>query len=206
MAGRALRVALLLVLLTPATGSAVSMDDIVALSRAGLADSILVAVMDADGSIFNLTAQQILDLKDAGVSDAVVARMVGTTPDLLFSSDEPGPGVVIIGEDPLPAETVYADLAPYFFEPYVVGLPYNVFPFTAVPTLRYIDPGAIRLPTYRGGLGRSINDGWVEGVGFGRFINNGTIRRPPAVPGARPLSPVVRPMPPAARPPGSYGR
>ena len=197
MVGRILGVALLLVLLTPATGAAISVRDIVALSRAGLADSIIVAVIDADGSVFNLTPEQIVELKDAGVPDAVLARMVGTTAlsQATVDYDQPPP-VVVIGEEPPPTATYLADVAPYFFSPYVVGLPYSVFPFTSVPMLRYENAAPLRLPmTYRGSFGQFINDGWTDGVPVGRFIDNRAVR-PAPVRDSRPTPPVVNPMPP----------
>lgn len=57
---------------------AVTIRDIVELSRAGLAPEIIVALIEVDGSVFDLDAPQILDLQANGVSDPVVVAMIRT--------------------------------------------------------------------------------------------------------------------------------
>jgi len=108
MSRRVLPIVLAVLLLGPATANAVTIDDIVALSKAGVADSVLIALIDADQTVFDLTPQQIVELKRAGVSDNVVVKMVGTPRE--FDGREPRrepPTLVIIGErspgaEPLP--------------------------------------------------------------------------------------------------------
>ena len=100
MVGRVLVVVAVL-LMAPATARAVTIEDIVALSKAGVADSVLIALIDADQTVFDLTPQQIVDLKQAGVPDSVVVRMVLTSRD--FQGRAPrqdAPTLVIIGEKP----------------------------------------------------------------------------------------------------------
>jgi hypothetical protein len=101
MSARVLLVVGMLLLFAPGNARAVTLDDIVALSKAGVADSVLIAVIDADQTVFNLSPQQIIDLKRAGVADSVVTRMVLSARD--FEGSRPGdepPSVVIIGEKP----------------------------------------------------------------------------------------------------------
>ena len=65
-------------LLFPTSASAVSVRDIIELARAGLPDDVLVAVIDADRTIFTLDKEQILELKKAGVSNTVLLKMLRT--------------------------------------------------------------------------------------------------------------------------------
>jgi hypothetical protein len=119
MIGRVLPVVAVL-LLAPAQARAVTVEDIVALSKAGVADSVLIAVIDADQTVFDLTPQQIVDLTRAGVSNTVVVKMVGTARE--FDGRQPReepPTLVIIGErppspEPLPVPE-FTVLTPFFF-------------------------------------------------------------------------------------------
>ena len=65
-----------LLVLTSARAGAVSVRDIVELSRAGLSDEVLVALIEVDGTVFSLDAQQLLELKAAGVRDRVLLAML----------------------------------------------------------------------------------------------------------------------------------
>ena len=120
MPGRVLPILVTILLVVPATAHAVTVDDLVALSKAGVADSVLIAVIDADQTVFDLTPQQIVDLKRAGVADAVVVKMVGTARE--FDGQEAlqnSPTLVIIGErpaDPEPLPSPYfTAVTPLFF-------------------------------------------------------------------------------------------
>ena len=181
MTRRALVVALALVLLTPAIGAAVTIEDVVALSRAGLADSVLIAVIDADRTVFDLTPNQIVSLRDAGVPNAVIVKMLATKREFAPREEAPPP-VVIIGESPSSLEP--HDGSPYFGAPfYGAGFPVAAYPIVPVVPGPGFPVRHVRQPQtpYRG-FGRFINDGWVDGVGFGRFINDGWIQPTPIVP------------------------
>jgi len=52
--------------------------DVIALSKAGVSDSLIVATMDATDSWFQLRAQDVLDLRGAGVSEKVISANDGT--------------------------------------------------------------------------------------------------------------------------------
>ena len=59
-------------------------------------------MIDADQTVFDLTPQQILELKQAGVSDNVVVKMVGTSREFEGRPmRRDAPSLVIIGEKPL---------------------------------------------------------------------------------------------------------
>ena len=61
--------AVLTVWLVPSVARAVSVRDLVELSRAGLCDEILLAVLEADPTIFDLDAGTIIEIRAAGLSE-----------------------------------------------------------------------------------------------------------------------------------------
>jgi len=163
--------ALLLVVLVPAAGRAVTLDDIVALSQQGLASSVIVAVIDADRTVFSLSPQQVGELKKQGVSDDVIVKMLGSAREYAVPA-EVAPEVVIIGETP-PVPTP-PPLAPAVVVPYAVGVPVFVVPhrhraLVAPPVPVPVAPVTVPAPPITG-FGRFMTNGWIDGAGFGRFI------------------------------------
>lgn len=73
-----LAIAATLLLAPPLSGSAeaVSVRDIVELSKAGLGDEVLLALIEVDGTIFTMDAALIRSLKDEGVSERVIEAMI----------------------------------------------------------------------------------------------------------------------------------
>jgi len=63
-------------LLMPATASAVTVEEIVALSRAGVTDTVILALIDRDKTIFTLEPDQLVALKAQGLSDPVILAML----------------------------------------------------------------------------------------------------------------------------------
>ena len=76
MRTRVFVVGLLLWISTAVQLGAVSVRDIVELSRAGLGDEVILALIDIDPVRYDLDAQRVLELKDAGVSERVLAAML----------------------------------------------------------------------------------------------------------------------------------
>ena len=68
--------AVLLVGGAPDSAWAVSTRDLIELSKAGLGDEVLVALVEADGTVFSLDAPKILELRAAGVSERVITAML----------------------------------------------------------------------------------------------------------------------------------
>ena len=114
---RALRLAsalaLALVACIPTTAGAVSIRDLVELSRAGLSDEVLVALIEADDTDFALDAPRILELRQQGVSERVITAMLksgrstaeagpGDVAQAAVAAPpgEPDPYFVVIGEKP----------------------------------------------------------------------------------------------------------
>jgi hypothetical protein len=65
-------------LLTAAAGraDALTVRDIVELSKAGLSDSVLLTLIDVERSVFSIDTATLKQLKAAGVSDAVIVAMI----------------------------------------------------------------------------------------------------------------------------------
>ena len=51
-------------------------EDVIALAKAGVSDSLIIATMDATDSWFQLKARDVLDLRNAGVSEKVIGAMM----------------------------------------------------------------------------------------------------------------------------------
>lgn len=100
---RLLPIVLALVLVPAARAEAVTIHDIVDLTRAGLGEEILLALIEVDGSVFNIDTATLTMLKREGVSERVIIAMVRsgrTRPPV----QEPAPVEVV--ESPPPAPTV----------------------------------------------------------------------------------------------------
>jgi len=155
----------LLVAGTPRIASAVSTRDLIELSKAGLGDEVLVALIEADGTVFNLDAPKILELRGAGVSERVITAMLRNAPRAA-----PAPGTVDVpaaAAPPAPSPGQAGD--PYFVvigekppSPQPEPTPTYVLPW--IPWANTFGrPVRSARPTmqYRG-FGRFINDGWID--------------------------------------------
>src|SRR5437016_1852625 len=72
-----MRAILALVLaLLPAVASAVTVPEIVALSKAGVSDGVILALIERDKTIFTIDPEQLVALKREGVSEDVVLAML----------------------------------------------------------------------------------------------------------------------------------
>ena len=115
------------VVLIPATASAVTIQEIVALAKAGVTDEVIVALIDRDNGVFSIDAAQLEELKTAGVSPAVVLAMLksGLQPPVPAENVvTAGPQLVIVGHGPDVPNTAATDvyITPFrFVVPYVVG-------------------------------------------------------------------------------------
>lgn len=58
---------------------AVTLKDLIDLKKAGISDAVLVALIDSDGSVFQLTATEVRTLRDAGFSDSLIISILGTS-------------------------------------------------------------------------------------------------------------------------------
>jgi hypothetical protein len=135
---------ILFALLAAAAGraEAVTIRDLIELSKAGLSDPVLLALIDVDRGIFPIDPATMKQLKEAGVSEAVIVAMIrsGRTPraqepdPAQAPPPRPEPEVVVIDHRAAPAPAPIA-------VPYPVAVPVYV----PVPTRRF--PGEDTITT-----------------------------------------------------------
>lgn len=71
-------VATLLLLPMTAAAQTLTIRDLVALNQAGLGDEVLIALIEADGTIFRLGPLDVIELKKQGLTDPVLIKMIQT--------------------------------------------------------------------------------------------------------------------------------
>ncbi len=64
--------------LTPSAALAVTVDQILALTKAGVSDAVIVALIERDRTVFTLDPAQLVELQQAGVTEAVTVTMLRT--------------------------------------------------------------------------------------------------------------------------------
>lgn len=109
----------LVLLFAPTVVRAVTLRDIVELSKAGVSDVVLTALIDADRTMFVLDAQQVLELRAAGVSDAVILKMIQSRrefepPAIAPVSPSDTGTLVIVGDTPPEATQIVPVVVPYY--------------------------------------------------------------------------------------------
>ena len=119
--------------LSAGRAEAVTIRDIIELSKAGLTDSVLLALIEVDRTIFSIDAATIRKLKDAGVSDTVIVAMIRSgreqpeapPPAPVETRDPPAPPqpqvVVVDHHDQQPAPVVVPVAVPVYV-PLATGL------------------------------------------------------------------------------------
>ena len=125
------------VALTAGRAEAVTIRDLIELSKAGLSDPVLLALIEVDRSVFSIDTATLKQLKDAGVSDAVIVALIrsgrqprpepAAAPVPEPAPREREPQVIVIDRDPptpAPAPVAY---------PYPVAVPVYV----PVPSRRF---------------------------------------------------------------------
>lgn len=100
---RALLTATLLLAVSIAPAEAVTARDIINLSRAGLGEEVLLALVEVDGGVFSIDTATLTELKKAGVSERVIEAMIRSGRSRPVP--EPGPSPVLAAE-PAPPQVV----------------------------------------------------------------------------------------------------
>jgi hypothetical protein len=152
-------IALLTLWLCAATPAfAVSTHDLIELSKAGLSDDVLVALIEADNTSFHLDAPKILELRTAGISERVITAMIKSGP---AAADAQAAATAPVEQPPSfndPAPVVVVDQPPPPPQQTVVIIPWG--PIIQSPAgHRPLQP---TIPAQFRGFGRFINDGWVD--------------------------------------------
>jgi hypothetical protein len=154
-----------LVLASPlAARAATTAAQLVALSRAGLSDDILIALIETDGSIFELTADDIMGLHNAGLSDAVIRAMQATQstarrtmPGPPAPAEAPAPPVVYVTQTVTQHFDAPTSPSPAIYTESPVYIPVAVPAYATVP--RAVSHPA---PVYWGWGGQRRPDTWQE--------------------------------------------
>jgi hypothetical protein len=150
-----------MLLVLAASASAVTPKELIELTRAGLSDDVLVALIEADQGGIRLDAQQILTLRNAGVSERVIVALLHeqrrqADEAAAAAALEPAPAVEappVTEPAPAPAEQV----------PVVIQQQVPIYIPWLIPSAP-VGPPVKPVPTMpRPGFGRFINDGWVDG-------------------------------------------
>ena len=155
----ALLVVVALLILLPVRADALTVRDILELTRAGLGDEILLALIDVDRSVFPIDAVTLKRLKDAGVSERVIVAMIRSArmPDplpeqvaVVAPPPAPEPQVIVI-EHHDPPQIREVPVAVPVYVPYVRG------PFVRRGTQQAYRPRFLRvLPAPK----RAQSPGW----------------------------------------------
>jgi len=89
-------------------GSPLSLADVKALAKAGISEDVIISQIKSSRTIFHLSAADIIDLRDSGVSDKVVNYMINT-PSTVGATAETTRGTTYFIQQappPPPVETV----------------------------------------------------------------------------------------------------
>ena len=95
-------------------GQPLSIADIKALAKAGISEDIIISQLRASRSIYHLSTADIIDLRDAGVSNKVIDYMINTATSSGVVQPAPAQNVVYVQQSPPPprVETVVVSPGP----------------------------------------------------------------------------------------------
>ena len=85
---------------------ALTIRDVIELSRAGLTDDVLVALIEVDAGVYPTDTATLKTLKDAGVSDRVMIALIRSGRERRVDEPPPVPVVEDVRADPPPPPTV----------------------------------------------------------------------------------------------------
>ena len=187
---------LLLAQLIPSTASAITIQDIITLSKAGVSESVLLALVDRDKSVFAIEADELMMLKGAGVSEAVVIAMLksGREPEPPAAPPvvDVFPNLVIVGHGPDRPNTFHKFDG--FGSPMLPLIPYVVVGSSLVrgsgcvgASASGTKPSAIepQLGRLTNSVGRIVNSPVIPSGGDGTAASSTVVDCPQAAP-ARP--------------------
>jgi len=175
---RVIPIGLIVLSLAAARAEAVTVKDIIDLTRAGLGEEVLLALVEVDGGVFNIDTATLTDLKKAGVSERVIEAMIrsGRTPPpqpLPAYEPEPPepvqPQVIVIEHERPVVEQVVVPVPVYVAvgprgraRPHIDRPPFDPSPgfgASAPPQYQQYPKKAAR-PVYWGWGGRLRPDAW----------------------------------------------
>jgi hypothetical protein len=122
--------------LTAGRAEALSVRDVIELSKAGLSEPVLLALIDVERSVFSIDTATLKQLKEAGVTDGVIVAMIrsgrqappdfdpATAPQPAPEAQPmPEPQVVVIDHhDAPPPQPIYYPVAVPVYVPVATGV------------------------------------------------------------------------------------
>lgn len=80
---------------SPAAAEGLTIEDVLQLHSLGIGDEAITAKIESDGTVFNLSTEQMIDLRKQGLSSAVIAALLKTKENEkpVISLDSPDPMV-----------------------------------------------------------------------------------------------------------------
>ncbi len=87
----------------PCAADVLTVEQIVAMSKAGVSDEVILALIDRDKPVFAIEADRLVTLKSDGLSQTVVLAMLRSGRDPVPAQAPPpivGPDIVIVGHGP----------------------------------------------------------------------------------------------------------
>jgi hypothetical protein len=153
--------------LVPASSSAITLPDVIALSKAGVSDAVLIALIEREAPTDPIDAQEVLALREQGVTEPVLVALL---------EQPPAPQVIVVGHDPespAPARPAVrpdaAAVAPVVV-PYFVAVPSAI----AIHGQRCIAPAALASPALSSAdLATTPNVGHIAVSGIGHIAVSG---------------------------------
>jgi hypothetical protein len=97
---RLLTLLLLVLPLVPARAEALTVRDVVELTRAGLGDDVLLALIEVDRTVFSIDTATLKSLKESGVSEKVILAMIRSG----RTQPPPVPEPVVVNDPPPPQD------------------------------------------------------------------------------------------------------
>jgi hypothetical protein len=113
--GSAVFIAALALCSIPGTASAVTLEQVVSMSKAGVSESVIVALVERDETVFTIEPDQVVKLQKDGLSDSLIMTMLksgraegeaaaradaAANANRIAASLSPAPEVVIVGHGP----------------------------------------------------------------------------------------------------------
>lgn len=108
-----------------------SLQDVIALSKSGVGDDVILNFIDVSGTYFRLSTRDVIELADSGVTDKVISAMIKTDDPVRYTSDSERPYppyywyAAFQWWDPTFFVSVWPGFyAPFYYRP-LYGLPYS---------------------------------------------------------------------------------
>ncbi len=84
-------------------GQPLAVADVKAMAKAGVSEDVIISQIQNSRTIYHLSAADIIDLRDSGVTDKVVNYMINTPSTISDAAPAPQPDPVVIQQPPPPA-------------------------------------------------------------------------------------------------------